>query len=111
MFASLIIHLGGQPYDWGNLWVSTHGDACAAAGKPCLMEEYGGENNCTIENPWQKTALNTSGIAADLFWQYGDTLPSTGSQTSQDGNTVFYEEGNWDCMVTDHVNAINALYP
>ncbi|KAH8776702.1 glycoside hydrolase superfamily, partial [Diaporthe sp. PMI_573] len=98
----------GQPYDWGSLWVSTHGEACAAAGKPCLMEEYGGENNCTIENPWQKTALNTSGIAADLFWQYGDTLPSTGSQTSQDGNTVFYKEGNWDCMVTDHVNAINA---
>ncbi|KAJ0119619.1 endo-beta-mannosidase [Diaporthe amygdali] len=101
----------GQPYSWGDLWVSTHGEACAAAGKPCLMEEYGGNNNCTIENPWQQTALNTSGIAADLFWQYGDTLPSTGSQTSQDGNTVFYNQGNWDCMVTDHVKAINALYP
>lgn len=29
----------GQPYTWGNLWVETHGAACAAAGKPCLFEE------------------------------------------------------------------------
>lgn len=75
------------------------------------MEEYGGGNNCTVENPWQQTALNTTGIAGDLFWQYGDTLPSSNSQTSQDGNTVFYNGTNWDCMVTDHVDAINALYP
>lgn len=67
-------------------------------------------NNCTIENPWQKTALASTGIAADLFWQYGDTLPSCNCQTSQDGNTVFYKQGNWDCMVTDHVSAIEAKY-
>lgn len=99
---------GGQPYSWGDLWVSTHGAGCVAAGKPCLLEEYGGDNNCTIENPWQQTALNTTGIAGDMFWQYGDTLPSTGQQTSQDGNTVYYEVGNWDCMVTEHIAAIDA---
>lgn len=102
---------GGTAYSWGDLWVSTHGAGCVAAGKPCLLEEYGGNNNCTVENPWQETALNTTGIAADLFWQYGDTLPSSGSETSDDGNTVYYEEGNWDCMVADHIDAINALYP
>ncbi|KAH8907638.1 glycoside hydrolase family 5 protein [Coniochaeta sp. PMI_546] len=101
----------GQPYDWGNLWVTTHGAACTAANKPCLFEEYGGMNNCTIENPWQKTALSTKGIAGDLFWQFGDTLPSCNCQTSQDGNTVFYKQGNWDCMVTDHVAAIKSAYP
>ncbi|KUI69375.1 Mannan endo-1,4-beta-mannosidase A [Cytospora mali] len=101
----------GQAYSWGDLWVTTHGAGCVAAGKPCLLEEYGGDNNCTIENPWQETALNTTGIAGDLFWQYGDTLPSSGSQTSQDGNTVFFNGTNWDCMVTEHVDAINALYP
>ncbi|KAK7747467.1 hypothetical protein SLS53_001722 [Cytospora paraplurivora] len=101
----------GQAYDWGNLWITTHGAGCVAAGKPCLLEEYGGDNNCTIENPWQETALNTTGIAGDLFWQYGDTLPSSGSQTSQDGNTVYYNGTNWDCMVTEHIAAINALYP
>ncbi|KAK3941969.1 glycoside hydrolase [Diplogelasinospora grovesii] len=98
----------GQPYDWGNLWVSTHGAACANANKPCLLEEYGGTNNCTIENPWQNTALSTDGIAGDMFWQYGDTLPSCSCQTSQDGNTVYYNQGNWDCMVTQHIAAINA---
>lgn len=101
----------GQPYDWGNLWVKTHAARCADLNKPCLFEEYGGNNNCTVENPWQQTALASPGIAADLFWQYGDTLPSCNCQTSQDGNTVYYEQGNWDCMVTDHIAAINAKYP
>ena len=99
------------------------------ANKPCILEECksgpsptvlmrwtianrletdGGANNCTIENPWQATALASKGIAGDMFWQYGDTLPSCNCQTSQDGNTVFYNQGNWDCMVTQHVAAINA---
>ncbi|KAK3905071.1 glycoside hydrolase superfamily [Staphylotrichum tortipilum] len=98
----------GQPYTWGDLWVSTHAAACVKANKPCILEEYGGTNNCTVENPWQKTALSSKGIAGDMFWQYGDTLPSCNCQTSQDGNTVFYNQGNWDCMVTQHVAAINA---
>lgn len=102
---------GGTAYSWGDLWITTHAAACVAAGKPCLLEEYGGLNNCTIENPWQQYALNSTGIASDLFWQYGDVLPSSNTQTSQDGNTVFYETGNWDCMVTDHIEAIEALYP
>lgn len=102
---------GGTAYSWGDLWVTTHAAGCVAAGKPCLLEEYGGTNNCTIENPWQQYALNTTGIAADMFWQYGDVLPSSNSQTSQDGNTVFYEQGNWDCMVTEHIAAIEAKYP
>ncbi|ORY55686.1 glycoside hydrolase family 5 protein [Pseudomassariella vexata] len=98
----------GQDYSWGTPWVELHGAACAAEGKPCLLEEYGGNNNCTIENPWQDAALATDGIAADMFWQYGDTLPSSGSQTSDDGNTVYYKQGNWDCMVADHITDIKA---
>ena len=35
----LIKFAGGQPMSWGSLWVSTHGAACAQAGKPCLLEE------------------------------------------------------------------------
>jgi hypothetical protein len=71
----------------------------------------GGDNSCTNENPWQAAALSSKGVAGDMFWQYGDTLPSCNCQTSQDGNTVYYDQGDWTCMVTDHVNAINALYP
>lgn len=29
----------GTSYDWGNAWIKTHGEACAAAGVPCLLEE------------------------------------------------------------------------
>lgn len=28
-----------QTDDWGNTWIKAHGAACAAAGKPCLLEE------------------------------------------------------------------------
>ncbi|PSR99114.1 glycoside hydrolase superfamily, partial [Coniella lustricola] len=101
----------GEPYAWGDLWITTHGAGCVAAGKPCYLEEYGGGNNCTVENPWQQYALNTTGIAGDSFWQYGDVLPSCNCETSDDGNTVYYETGDWDCMVTDHIEAIEALYP
>lgn len=100
----------GEPYSWGTLWVTTHGAACVNASKPCLLEEYGGDNNCTIENPWQIAAVDTTGIAGDMFWQYGDVLPSCDCETSQDGNTVYFDQGDWTCMVTDHIEYIEEVY-
>ncbi|KAI0141532.1 glycoside hydrolase superfamily [Xylariaceae sp. FL1272] len=92
----------GTSTDWGNLWVTAHGAACAAAGVPCLLEEYGyPSDHCAIEAPWQATALATEGIAGDLFWQYGTTLSF--GQTSDDTNTVFTGTSDWTCLVTDHV--------
>ena len=97
--------IGGTTNDWGNGWIESHGAACAAAGKPCLFEEYGvTSDHCSVEAPWQTTALNTKGVSADLYWQYGDTL-STG-QTSDDGNTIYYGTDDFTCLVTDHVAAI-----
>ncbi|KAJ5300329.1 uncharacterized protein N7443_005331 [Penicillium atrosanguineum] len=95
----------GTTYAWGDGWITAHGAACAAAEKPCLLEEYGvTSNHCSVEAPWQKTALDTIGIAADLFWQYGDSL-STG-ESPNDGNTVYYDTSDFTCLVTDHVAAI-----
>ncbi|KAL5343990.1 putative mannan endo-1,4-beta-mannosidase F [Aspergillus crustosus] len=95
----------GTSYDWGNLWARTHGAACAAAGKPCLFEEYGApSDHCAIEVPWQTTAVSTTGIAGDLFWQWGDAL-STG-QTHNDGNTIYYGSADYVCLVTDHLERI-----
>ncbi|KAI1331345.1 glycoside hydrolase superfamily [Xylariaceae sp. FL0255] len=92
----------GTAYTWGDLWIQAHGAACAAAGKPCLLEEYGApSNHCSIEAPWQETALSTAGIAGDMFWQYGTTLSF--GQTSDDGNTIFTGTSDWTCLVTDHV--------
>lgn len=91
---------------WGSSWVTSHAAACVAAGKPCILEEYGGENSCSNETPWQATALASKGIAGDMFWQFGDTLSN--GQTANDGNTIYPNTDQWTCMVTDHVAAINS---
>jgi mannan endo-1,4-beta-mannosidase len=51
-------------------------------------------------------------MAADSFWQYGDVLPSCDCQTSQDGNTVYFNDTttDWACFVTEHIAAIDAIY-
>ncbi|KAL9113723.1 MAG: hypothetical protein Q9227_002168 [Pyrenula ochraceoflavens] len=87
-------------------WISSHGAACVAANKPCLLEEYGYNDDPSIMGPWQTDALKTTGVAGDMFWQDGDTL-STG-QTSQDGNTIYYGTDLWTQLVTNHVAAIAA---
>jgi mannan endo-1,4-beta-mannosidase len=61
-------------------------------------------DHCTIEAPWQATALASDGIAGDLFWQLGVTLSY--GLTSDDGNTIFDGTSDWTCLVTDHVAAI-----
>ncbi|KAJ4368920.1 hypothetical protein N0V83_006002 [Neocucurbitaria cava] len=94
---------------WGNGWIQAHAKVCAQLKKPCLFEEYGvPTNHCSVESEWQKTSLGLkdSGMAADLFWQLGDTIKSTGQQTSNDGNTVYYGTADWTCLVDDHVKAI-----
>lgn len=102
-FADLF--LGGTTYAWGNGWITAHGAACAAIGKPCLLEEYGvTSNHCAVEAPWQQTALDTTAVAADMFWQYGDTLSS--GESSDDGNTIYYGTSDFTCLVTDHIAAI-----
>lgn len=61
-------------------------------------------NHCALEKPWQQTALNTTGVSGDLYWQYGDQL-STG-KSPDDGNTFYYGTEEFECLVTDHVEAI-----
>ncbi|KAJ6104000.1 hypothetical protein N7523_010320 [Penicillium sp. IBT 18751x] len=90
---------------WGNGWIKAHGAACAAAGKPCLLEEYGvTSNHCSVEAPWQQTALQTTGIAADLYWQYGDTL-STG-KSPDDGNTIYYGTSDFLPLDEEHGHTV-----
>lgn len=98
---------GGQSNDpFGSEWVVAHGQACVDAGKPCVFEEYGVQSDkCTVEGKWQDTALNTTGIAADNFWDFGTTL--SWGQTNNDGNTIFTNTSDWTCLVTNHVAKIN----
>ncbi|PMD38679.1 glycoside hydrolase family 5 protein [Hyaloscypha variabilis F] len=92
---------------WGSPWITNHGAVCAKVGKPCILEEYGvTSNKPAAEGPWQTTALSTTGIAGDMFWQFGDTLSS--GKTADDGNTIFYGTSDYTTLVTQHVAAINA---
>ncbi|TDZ17973.1 putative mannan endo-1,4-beta-mannosidase F [Colletotrichum orbiculare MAFF 240422] len=95
----------GLGYAAGNKWVTDHAVHCAAANKPCFFEEYGTPSqHCELERPWQITSANTPGMAADAFWQLGDTI-STG-KTHDDTNTIYYGTDDWTCLVTNHVAAI-----
>lgn len=96
---------GSVSNSFGSPWITAHGAACAAAGKPCLVEEYGvTSDKCNIEREWQQTALNTTGIGADTYWQFGETL-STG-QSPDDQFTIYTGTDDYNCLVTDHVKAI-----
>ncbi|KGO43874.1 Glycoside hydrolase, superfamily [Penicillium expansum] len=90
---------------WGNGWIEAHAKICDAAGKPCLFEEYGIKNDhCSDSLKWQKTALTTTGNAADLFWQYGEQLSS--GPSPNDDYTIYYGTDDWKCAVADHVSQI-----
>jgi mannan endo-1,4-beta-mannosidase len=101
----------GVSNSWGNAWITAHAAICKKLNKPCLFEEYGvttASDHCPVESGWQKTSLaaKDGGMAADLFWQLGDTVKSTGQQTSNDGNTIYYGSSDWKCLVNDHVKNI-----
>ncbi|KAJ0334330.1 hypothetical protein COL5a_000383 [Colletotrichum fioriniae] len=91
---------------WSPGWIKSHGEACAKAGKPCLFEEYGSlSDHCGIEGPWQQVSRTAPGLGADLFWQWGDQLSS--GQTHNDGFTIYKGSSDYQCLVVDHVKAIN----
>lgn len=70
----------------------------------------GYSDECDIEDIWQQASLDSVGMAADSFWQYGDVLPSCDCETSNDGNAVYFNTSLWTCFVTDHIEAIDAIY-
>ncbi|KAF1919255.1 glycoside hydrolase superfamily [Ampelomyces quisqualis] len=101
----------GTTNDWGNRWISDHASVCKQLGKPCMFEEYGvttAADHCPVESKWQTASvgLRDAGMAADLFWQLGDTIQSTGSLTHNDGNTIYYNSADWTCLVTNHLKRI-----
>ncbi|KAF4470722.1 Glycoside Hydrolase Family protein [Fusarium albosuccineum] len=96
----------GESFDFGNDWIKAHAKACAAAGKPCLFEEYGaGQDHCTLQVPWQKTSLAAEGMGGDAFWQWGEQNLSIGA-SHDDSHAIYYGSSDWECLVRDHVAAI-----
>ncbi|KAF6813685.1 endo-beta-1,4-mannanase [Colletotrichum plurivorum] len=100
-------HWGVDLRTWSPGWIKSHGDACAKAGKPCLFEEYGSlSDHCAIEKAWQQVSRTAQGLGGDLFWQWGDRLSS--GQTHDDGFTIYHGSSDHQCLVVDHVKAINS---
>ncbi|KFY29514.1 hypothetical protein V493_02314 [Pseudogymnoascus sp. VKM F-4281 (FW-2241)] len=92
----------------GNDWFKNHAAACAAAGKPCIAEEYGIKSNKQpVMTSWQSDVrgLQNSGLAGDMFWQWGESLPNWGT-THDDGYTIYYGSNDWQKLVRDHVSAV-----
>lgn len=97
---------------FGQSWVAAHAAVCKRLNKPCLLEEYGKPNaadHCPVESAWQNSslALRSDGMAGDLFWQLGDTIPSTGQLTSNDGFTIYRGTEDWKCLVDQHIKSIS----
>ncbi|KAH8717052.1 glycoside hydrolase superfamily [Phaeosphaeriaceae sp. PMI808] len=96
---------------FGDGWIKAHAKICQKLNKPCMLEEYGVTNkgdHCPVESGWQKTSLSLkdTGMASDLFWQLGDTVPSTGLLTHDDGHTIYYGSSDWTCLVDNHIKRI-----
>jgi len=94
----------GEVDTWGPSWILDHDAVGQALGKPVILEEYGSLTTLN-EQPWQQTVLQ-SGIAGDMYWQYGDDL-STG-ETNNDGYAIYYGTSLYTTLVTDHAAAMNA---
>ncbi|KAI5776472.1 glycoside hydrolase superfamily [Geopyxis carbonaria] len=92
----------GQSYSWGTQWIKDHADACKAAGKSCVLEEYGVPEDGTTRTTWMNTwhdMIKSSGMAGDMFWQFGLTL--SGGKTHDDTYTIFTDESNYQSLVVD----------
>jgi mannan endo-1,4-beta-mannosidase len=101
----------GVSNSFGDGWISAHAKICQQLNKPCLFEEYGvtkAAEHCPVESGWQKASWGAreTGMGADLFWQLGDTVPSSGQRSHDDGHTVYYGSADWRCLVDEHVKRI-----
>lgn len=94
----------------GNNWFKAHAAACVAANKPCVAEEYGIKvNKQSVMTSWQSDArsLQNSGLAGDMYWQWGESLPNWGT-THDDGYTIYYgSSSDFQVLVKGHVAAVN----
>ncbi|KAF8470593.1 glycoside hydrolase superfamily [Kalaharituber pfeilii] len=62
-----------QDYSWGNTFITDHGSAARAIGKPTILEEYGVPRSTvqrsSVISSWHQSVLSTN-IAGDLSWHF-----------------------------------------
>lgn len=98
-FHMYITSWGVDYEDWPEQWITDHSEACEAAGKSCILEEYGVDQDAdfrtTHMTTWHDALSNSSGVPADLFWQYG--LELSDGPTHDDGVSVHYIRQIFQC--------------
>lgn len=99
----------GYNYTWGSEWILQHDAACRAAGKLCVLEEYGAlADKVANMQPWQETVLcDTTNIAYDSFWQFR----ATDGVGATDGYTLYYNTSDYQVLATQHAEAMLAKIP
>ncbi|KAJ9620203.1 hypothetical protein H2203_007968 [Taxawa tesnikishii (nom. ined.)] len=98
----------GYNETWGSTWIVEHDKVGAAAGKPVVLEEYGGppspHNHTGVEAPWQQTVLKDTSIAMDQFWQFGDPSPDT--VNLGDPYSIYINDTEYQILARDHAAAM-----
>ncbi|TKA68010.1 hypothetical protein B0A49_04481 [Cryomyces minteri] len=104
------------PTSWGSNasfgidWIAQHDAAGAAANKPVIAEEYGWpthNNRTAIEASWQQYVLKSTHLAADMFWQFADSMPAVSNEV--DEYAVFYNTtkgSDYDVLAIQHARAM-----
>ncbi|PGH20733.1 hypothetical protein AJ80_03493 [Polytolypa hystricis UAMH7299] len=99
----------GESYEWGNQWIADHQAACKAAGKDCILEEYGvgedGATRTTHMTNWHNTLKGDGGVPGDMFWQFG--LQLSNGPTHDDTFTIYNTESNFQSLVSEWARSRN----
>ncbi|PGH14293.1 hypothetical protein AJ79_03115 [Helicocarpus griseus UAMH5409] len=102
-----------ESYDWGNQWITEHQAACKAAGKDCILEEYGvaqdGDTRTTHMTEWHNTLEKNTGVPGDMFWQFG--LKLSNGLTHDDSFTIYNTDSNFQSIVANWARSRNVGSP
>ena len=99
----------GYNETWGSTWIKEHDAVGKKAGKPVVLEEYGGppssHNHTGVEGPWQSTVLKETSVAVDQFWQFGSNA-SVALQGQYDPYTLWYNDTEYTVLAREHAAAM-----
>ena len=89
----------GESSDWGNTWITQHGQQAKTAGKPAVLEEFGTtdvSNRQSIVSGWLDSAYSV-GLAGFQYWQFVSSFPS-GYTSPDDGNGISTTEATYSTI-------------
>lgn len=99
----------GYNETWGSTFILEHNAVGAKAGKPVVLEEYGGPpspfNHTGVEVPWQTTVLKDTQLAMDQFWQFASNHSAV-LQGEYDTYSIWTNTSEYQILAVDHAAAM-----